>query len=199
MKAILLALALSLAFATMAADENTFESQMLGFSLTKPESWHFVSANTYLQRTKEATLNDPEMDKRWKESMRAPLVVIAKYPINHPDVNTTVKADAKPYGQLSSTSSGVDIINTLLPVFQKNFHEFQIEKGPFEVTLSGHKGGYIKINYVSVTTAGRYPSTSEMWIVPRENVFFILGGGYKRGAKEAPHEIAQIIQSVSIE
>ena len=56
MKAILLTLALSLSFATMAADENTFESQMLGFSLTKPESWNFVSANTYLQRTKEATL-----------------------------------------------------------------------------------------------------------------------------------------------
>lgn len=183
-----------------ADDRNTYISQMLGFKVTKPESWNFVSANTYLDQTKQMKLNDKELQQRWSETIRAPLVVITKYPASHPDVNTSFKADVKPYGQLPTTSSGVDILNVILKSLGSVFKNLTIEQSPIEITLANHKAGYMKISYVNVAQDGReYPSTSEMWVVPRKNHFFMLGGGYKRGDKAGPKELQSILTTLRIE
>ena len=145
MRLVIIALVFMLSTFAIAAEDNMYRSQMLGFSVEKPVSWRFLSANTYLEQARQSRLNDPEMQKRWEESMRAPLVVIAKYPLDYPDVNTTFKADAKPYGKIPPSTKGIEVINLVIPFFRANFTDFEIEEGPVEVVLAGHKAGYIKI------------------------------------------------------
>lgn len=199
MKKLLQMLVAAVPLFASAAEQNIYHSQMLGFTVEKPDAWTFLSANTYLEQTKQLKLNDPEMQKNLQESLRAPLVVITKQPPDNDDVNTSFKADAKPFGQLPPGTSGVEIIKLLLPVLRANFTGFDIVTGPVEVTVSGKKAGYIKMHYLNVTAAGQHPSASEMWIVPRKDYFFILGGAYSRQATAAPGELAQIVSKVKID
>lgn len=189
-----------MATAAGAAETDRYGSPSLGVSVAKPESWHIRSANEVLAQAKLLKPSDPAAEQRWRESMRAPLVVMAKYPASHAGFNPSFRLDAKPYGSVPKDASGSAIVEAMANMLKSNFKEVTVEKGPLDLTLQGRKAGYVKINYVNVSTTGvRLPTTAELWAVPRQDHYVVLGGSYGKGDAALAQEMAAIVKTVTFD
>ena len=182
------------------SDADVFDSQMAGFQLTKPAGWHYVTAAQNMQNIKAIKLTDAEFHAAMQKYATAPLVAMTKYPEPYDDVNPSFKVNLKPYGGLKGKSPE-EIINLVVPQFQKAFRDFAIVQPPTEASISGIKSGYARMNYTMEIQDGRtFPITSELWIVPRGDYFFMLGAGTRQDEKTGSRdEIQSILRTVMIE
>jgi hypothetical protein len=193
-------LVLSLISTQAFADENQFISPTLGLKLTKPSTWHFVSANTYLEKMKEVKWDDPGAQEHWNQALRAPVVVISQFPLNHNGINPSFKLDVKPYGVIPSGLSGKEVIARLIPMMQQRFRNFRIDTAPVDVELGNRQAGHAKMTYVSrSTTSVDFEITTQIWSVPMKSYVFLLGATYAPNSKASEAEVSKIAQSISIE
>lgn len=182
------------------ADENIFKSITVGFEVTKPKGWSFVTAQENLDNLKRTKLSDDEFQKLMLKYATAPLVAMMKYPEPYDDLNPSLKVNIKPFGQLKGRD-GKEVISLILPQFQKMFKDFQLVQAPIDVHVAGLKAAYVRINYSLQIPDGRtFPTTSELWIVPRGDYFFMIGAGTRQDEKTGSRkEIEQIMKSIKIE
>lgn len=193
-------LALSLISTTAFADSNQFVSQTLGFKLNKPQNWHFVSANTYLEQMKRIKWGDPDFQEHWNQALRAPVVVISEFPSNHNGINPSFKVDAKPYGVIPSGLTGKEVLARFIPLMQRKFKNLRIDSVPAEVTLGNQRAGHTKMTYTSTSSTGiDVEVTSHMWSVPMKHHVFIIGATCAPNSKSSESEILNIANSISIE
>ncbi len=185
---------------THAGQSDVFTSPTAGFKVTKPAGWHYVTAAQNLESLKATKLSDQEFQAAMLKYATAPLVAMTKFPEPYDDLNPSFKVNIKPFGQLKGKAA-TDIIGLILPQFQKAFKDYKLVQTPIEVEVSGLKAGYARINYSLQTPDGSlFPTTSELWIVPRGDYFFILGAGTRQDEKTGSRkEIETIIRSVKIE
>lgn len=127
----------------------------------------------------------------------APLVVMMKYPEPYDDLNPSFKINIKPLGQLK----GVDpkqILHLILPQFKKIFQDFALAQEPMDTIVAGLNASYMRINYsLSIPDGRKFPTASEIWVVPRGNFFFMLGAGTRQDEKTGSrNEITKILNSV---
>jgi hypothetical protein len=196
-----LASALTLWFSVgLADDTNVFQSPSAGFELTKPSAWTFVTANQNLANIKAMKLSDEEFHAAMQKYATAPLVAMMKYPEPYEDVNPSFKVNIKPYGDLKGKAPE-ELINMVVPQFQKIFKDFVLVQAPTETTISGMKAAYARMNYTMEIPDGRtFPTTSELWIVPRGDYFFMIGAGTRQDEKTGTREeIRAILETVKIE
>jgi hypothetical protein len=182
------------------ADENIFKSITVGFEVTKPKGWSFVTAQENLDNLKRTKLSDDEFHQLMLKYATAPLVAMMKYPEPYDDLNPSLKVNIKPFGQLKGRD-GKEVISLILPQFQKMFKDFQLVQAPIDVKVAGLKAAYVRINYSLQIPDGRtFPTTSELWIVPRGDYFFMIGAGTRQDEKTGSRkEIEQIMKSIKIE
>lgn len=184
---------------THAEQPDIFTSPTAGFKVIKPVGWHYVTAAQNLENLKATKLSDQEFQAAMLKYATAPLVVMTKFLEPYDDLNPSFKVSIKPFGQLKGKTA-TDIIGLMLPQFQKMFKDFKLVQPPTEVEVSGIKTGYARIDYSLQTPDGSlFPTTSELWIVPHGDYFFILGAGTRQDEKTGSRkEIANIIRSVEI-
>lgn len=185
--------------AAYAAEPDTFSSPTAGFKVTKPSGWHYVTAAQNLENLKATKLNDEEFQAAMLRYSTAPLVAMTKYAEPYEDVNPSFKVNIKPLGQLKDQSA-TGLISILLPQFQKAFRDFVLSQPPVEIEVAGMKAAYTRINYtLQVAGGATFPITSELWIVPRGDYFFLIGAGTRQDEKSGSRkEIEAIIRTVSI-
>lgn len=198
----LAALALSFVLPGYAIEANSevFSNPTAGFEMNKPDDWHFVTATQNLENIKAIKLNDEEFHAAMQKYATAPLVAITKYKEPFEDVNPSFKVNIKPYGQLKGKRPQ-DLITMLVPQFERAFKNFQLVQAATEVTVSGIPSAYARMNYVMETPGGgSFPVTSELWIVPRGDYFFVLGAGTRQDEKTGTRkEIESLLRSVKID
>jgi hypothetical protein len=149
---------------------------------------------------KQVKTLDKEYQEHFNQALRAPLVVITKHPASYPGVNTSFKADVKPYGVIQKGTSGAEALDAVIIQLRRLVKDLKISKGPAKTVVGGQNAGYVKMNYVTVSTTGiEVALTSEMWAVPRENYIYLLGASYKLGSLDSSKEIESIVQSISIQ
>ena len=62
-------------------------------------------------------------------------------------------------------------------------------QAPTDTTVSDLSAAYMRINYTLAIPDGRtFPTTSELWIVPRGNYFFMIGAGTRQDGKTGSRE-----------
>jgi hypothetical protein len=199
LKIVRIALLVLVSSSAFAAPPNEFESVTVGFKVTKPTEWQFVSADENLENLKKIELNDQEFQQLMQKYATAPLVAMMKYPEPYDDLNPSFKVNIKPLGQLK----GVDpkqILNLFLPQFQKTFKDFVLVQEPTDEKLSNLNSAYMRVNYSIAIPDGReFPTTSELWIIPRGDYFFIVGAGTRQDEKTGSRgEIKEILKSLVI-
>ncbi|HUE91090.1 hypothetical protein [Pseudomonas sp.] len=199
MKIIRIALLVLISSSVFAAPPNEFESVTVGLKVTKPTDWQFLSADENLENLKKIELNDQEFQQLMQKYATAPLVAMMKYPEPYDDLNPSFKVNIKPLGQLK----GVDpkqILNLFLPQFQKMFKDFVLAQEPIDEKLSGLNAAYMRVNYSIAIPDGReFPTTSELWIIPRGDYFFMVGAGTRQDEKTGSRgEIKEILNSLVI-
>jgi hypothetical protein len=195
---------IGLGFALLAmpahADEaEVFKSVTAGFEVTKPADWQFATAEQNLENLKRTELNDKEFHAAMVKYATAPLVAMMKYPEPFDDLNPTLKVNIKPFGQLKGTAP-TKIMTLLLPQFEKAFKDFALVEPPTRVRVSGIESGYMRMNYSLQVPDGRtFPTTSELWIVPRGDYFFMIGAGTRQDEKTGSRkELQAILDTVRI-
>ncbi len=76
------------------------------------------------------------------------------------------------------------LIQMILPQFKKMFKDFIVVQAPIDVEVGGLKAAYSRFNYSLQIPDGReFPTSSELWIVPRGDYFFIIGAGTRQDEK----------------
>jgi hypothetical protein len=197
----LLASALTLWFSVGLSDgTDVFRSPTAGFQLTKPSEWTYVTATQNLENIKAVKLSDEEFHAAMQKFATAPLVAMMKYPEPYDDVNPSFKVNIKPYGGLKGKTPE-ELINLVIPQFQRIFKDFVLVQAPTEAVVSGMKSAYARMNYTMEIPDGRtFPTTSELWIVPRGDYFFMIGAGTRQDEKTGTREeIRAILETVKIE
>lgn len=196
-------LAVTLAFsvgAAMATDSTAFSSPTAGLQLTKPSEWSYQTAAQNMDNIKAVKLSDAELHAAMQKYATAPLVAMTKFPEPFDDVNPSFKVNIKPYGGLKGKLPQ-EIISLVVPQFQKAFKDFVLVQSPTEVVVSGIKSAYARMNYSLEIPDGRsFPITSELWVVPRGDYFFLIGAGTRQDEKTGSREeIQSILKTVKIE
>ena len=187
---LILSLLSSFAFAEAS---NKFESMTVGFEVTKPAEWQFITAEENLENIKKVKMNDEGFQQKMLKYSTAPLVAIMKYPEPFDDLNPSFKVNIKPLGQLKGADPK-QILNLILPQFQKMFQDFALIQPPIDTKVSGLNAAYMSINYSLAIPDGRtFPTTSEMWIVPRGDFFFMIGAGTRQDEKTGSRKDIQAI------
>jgi hypothetical protein len=199
MKIILLVILNLLAVSAFAENSNEFESITAGFKVTKPNDWIFMTAQENIENIKRTELSDTEFQQKMVKYATAPLVVIAKYQEPYDDLNPSLKVNIKPLGQLKGTDAK-QVLNLIIPQFQKAFQDYNLVQPPMDQTVAGLKAAYMRINYSLATPDGRkFPASSELWIIPKDEYFFMIGAGTRQDEKTGKRsEIMEILNSVVI-
>lgn len=184
----------------VAADPAVFNNPTAGLQVTKPAEWSYVTAAQNMDNLKATKLNDEEFHAAMQKYATAPLVAMTKFPEPFEDVNPSFKVNLKPYGGLKGTPPQ-EIINLVVPQFQKAFKDFVLVQPPTDVVVSGIKSAYARMNYTMEIPDGRtFPTTSELWIVPHGDYFFMIGAGSRQDEKTGSREeIQSILKTVKIE
>lgn len=180
-------------------DSTVFNNPTAGFQLKRPAQWHFATAAQHMENLKAIKLNDEEFHAAMQKYSTAPLVAMMKYPEPFDDVNPSFKVNLKPYGELRGKSP-TEIISLFVPQLSKMFKDFSLVQPPTEAVVSGIKSGYIRMNYALEIPDGRtFPTTSELWIVPHGDYYFIIGAGTRQDEKTGSREeIKRILKTVKI-
>jgi len=180
--------------------DNTFRSVTVGFEITKPESWQFLTAEQNLENLKRAKLSDEEFHQLMLKYATAPLVAMMKHPEPFDDLNPSLKVNVKPFGQLKGTDPK-QILSMVSVQFTSIFKDYEAVEGPIDREVSGITSGYLRFNYSLEIPDGRtFPTTSEVWIVPRGDYFFMIGAGTRQDEKTGTRkEIQDILKTVKID
>lgn len=193
---VLMFVAASSAFAD---SSNEFESVTVGFKVTRPPDWQFITAEENLDNLKKIELSDAEFQQLMLKYSTAPLVAMMKYPEPFDDLNPSFKVTIKPLGQLKDADPK-KILELLLPQLQQVFDDFNLDQKPTDTKVAGLAAAYMRIHYSLAIPDGRtFPTTSELWIVPRGDYFFMIGAGTRQDEKTGSRdEIREILDSVVI-
>lgn len=187
------------AAAAFAVDTNAFSNPTAGLALSKPAGWHYLSAAQNMDNIKRMKLSDEEFHALMKQYASAPLVAMSKYQEPFDDVNPSFKVNLRPFGQLKGIPA-TELIKLILPQFQKTFKDFVLVQAPGEVKVAGIPSAYARIDYTMELPDGRsFPTSSELWIVPRGDYFFMIGAGTRQDEKTGTRaEIQGILDTVKI-
>lgn len=197
MKFIYLLILLLASSITCANSIHEFENKTVGIKVTKPTDWQFVTAEENLENIKKIKLNDSEFQEYMVKHSTAPLVVMMKHPEPYDDLNPSFKVNIKPLGQLKGADPK-QTLHLILPLFKKLFQDFVLVQKPMDTIIAGLHASYMRFNYsLSIPDGRTFPTTSEIWIVPRGNFFFMLGAGTRQDEKTGSrNEISKILNSV---
>ena len=173
-----------------------FESNFAGFRVTKPESWHVARAEEHLRNLERIKFSDDELQKLLLKIATKPLVVFMKHEESHDDVNASFRVAMKPLGKLDGKSP-VEIAKLTIRVMKLFLSNFTLQTLK-ENSVGGLKAAYAHMEYELATQTGlTFQVSSELWIVPRDRHFFMIGAGTKLGDLDAKREIQEIVKSIS--
>ncbi|MAD43981.1 MAG: hypothetical protein CMI02_03300 [Oceanospirillaceae bacterium] len=197
MKYLLMVMLSLLSVPLLADDTNVFINKTVGIQLVKPDAWVFMTADQNLESLKQLDMKDKEFHQTMVKYSSVPLVAMARHKEPFDDLNPSFKLNVKPLGQFKGASA-VTIAEYLVRPMSKYFDDFRIMQSPVGVTVGGLEAGYVRINYSLAIPDGRkFPTTSEIWVVPRGDYFFMIGAGTRQDeATGNRDDIAAIIDSI---
>jgi hypothetical protein len=183
----------------LADDANNFKSMIAGFEVTKPAKWRFLTAEQNLESLKGGQLNDKEFQAAIARYASAPLVAMTKHGEPFDDLNPSFKVNVRPLGRFKGAAP-TELLEFLAPQLERLFKDFVIVQAPVEVEVSGFAAAYMRMNYSMQIADGRtFPTTSELWVVPRGDYFFMIGAGTRQDeATGTRQEIKAILDTVRI-
>lgn len=183
-----------------ATASDQYVNQTLGLSVTKPAAWVFLSAADVAGNLERTKLDDKEFEAKLQKYASAPLVAIAKHPEPFDDLNPSFRLQVKPYGALQGKTAE-ELLQLVLPQLTRAFKDAAITQAPTQVTVAGISSAYGQIEYTLEAQDGRmFPTTSEIWIVPRESYFMLIGAGTRQDEKTGTRqEIRDILNTLTIE
>ena len=180
------------------AQAELFTNPVLGLSIEKPADWHVLTAEANAENLKKAEIGTPEFQEAIRKHSGVPLYAFTRYPEPHPDMNVSVKLNARPVGPFSGRS-GQEILQALLPALSGAMTDLKIVTAPEATLLAGRAAGHLAMTYTLKSDGASYPAASEMWVIPRRDYLIIVGAGYRPDEKFGDRRaVLKIVNSLKL-
>jgi len=184
--------------ASAAEPSDRHVNETLGFSISKPAGWHWMTAQQNLDNLKRARIGSDEFQKQVVQHATAPLVIMTQHEEPYDGLNASFKANIRAFGSLP-TRDAQQLLSMILPSIQQQMTDARIVVPVEAVQVDGLAAAHVVIEYtLRSAEGGAFPTTSEMWIVPVGDYFFMLGAGYSQGDAEVKKVVHATLQSVDL-
>lgn len=178
------------------AEADRFRNPTAQFELRKPTDWVYLSAEQNTANLKAVGISDADLREAMVKHATVPMVVLAKHPEPFNDLNPSFKVNMRPLGQFAGQPPAA-ILTALLPALTRAFADATLVQAPLATKVGGLDAAYLRIDYMLRAGDAEYPTTSELWVVPRGDFFFLIGAGSRRDeATGSRREIAEILESI---
>jgi len=175
------------------------EIPTLGLSLYRPDGWVTVTADQNAQNLRRVHMDDRQFQELAARYANSPVVAIAKYKEPYADLNPSFKINVRPIGGFANRAPE-EILAAALPTFGRAFRDLRILEGPRPSQVSGRRAAYARVAYTLRAGDLAVPTVSELWIVPKGSVFFMIGAGTRADEKNGTRaETGRILDSLRIE
>jgi hypothetical protein len=183
-----------------AADEGErVEIPTLGLSVVRPQGWTTVTAEENAQNIRSVQMDDPEFQELAARHANSPVFAISKYKEPYADLNPSFKINVRPLGGFAQ-SSPEDILKAAIPAMRRVSNDMEVLEGPRATEVSGRKAAYARLSYTLKAEDLAVPTVSEIWIVPKESIFFMIGAGTRADEKNGTRaEIRRVLDGVRLE
>jgi hypothetical protein len=184
--------------AQASADQgDTYSNPTIGFSIRKPGEWHYVTAEQYLENVKRGDFNDPKFKEMVARYASTPFLSIAKHKVPYEGINPGINVKTREAGNLKGmvpekiaelSVSGLPVHSGIFPLRKGWCRPIQAIPPAVRVNFTYEAGG------VSA------PIASELWIVPRGDLIFMIGASTRQDEKSGTRsEVRSIINTIKIE
>lgn len=183
----------------LAADENVYHQPTLGITIIKPDAWHFITSEEVLQNLRKTQFEDELLEALVKKFPQKPIVTLTKYKEPYDDLNPSIKVNVKPLRNLSA-SDPVSILKIASSNLRKAYSNLEYVTKPTETEFADMKAAYLCIDYDLTLKDGRvFPTRSELWVIPRGKLFFMIGIGTRQDEKTGTREeVKNILETMQI-
>jgi hypothetical protein len=179
--------------------QETYSNPTLGFYIRKPSSWHYLTAEEHRENLTRSDFTDPKFKELVTRYARTPFLAITKYKEPYDDLNPSIRVNAREAGNLKGMTPEKVVVLTA-SAFSRMFKEYMVAEGPQATKLSGHPAGYMRVNYTHEAGGVAWRTTSELWIVPRGDLLFIIGAGTRQDEKSGTRkEVRSVINTIKID
>lgn len=178
---------------------NIYEDQLFGLTISKPDSWEFITSEESRERISSTKLKDENIKQLVLLFASRPIVVMVKSR-NHnllPNIQITVNPHER-----SPDILATDVLWQLSKKGPEGFKDYSIINQPTEIVIDGHKAAYMKAHYTGEFWGDDnvYPTSYETWIVPRHGYFFMISAVSSQDEEnETRSEIASTIKSIKLQ
>ena len=194
-----IAVVASLILSSACFAQETYSNPTLGFSIRKPSSWHYLSAEQHRENLKRSDFSDPKFKELVTRYARTPFLAMTKYKEPYEDLNPSVRVNAREAGNLKGVPPE-KVVELTASSFARMFKDYAVAEGPLVTKVSGHPAGYMRVNYTHEAGGVAWRTTSELWIVPRGELMFIVGAGTRQDEKTGTRkEVRGIIDTIKID
>jgi hypothetical protein len=179
--------------------QETYSNPTLGFNIRKPNNWHYVTAEQNQNNLKRSDFKDPKFKELVLKYARAPFFAITKHKEPYQDLNPSVRINVREAGNMKGVPPE-KLAEATASTFSRTFKDYSVAEGPIATKVSGHPAGYIRVNYTHEAGGASWRTTSELWIVPRGELLFIIGSGTRQDEKSGSRkEVRGIVDSIKID
>ena len=170
-------------FQTPAAQEGEqVKIPTLGLSVVRPQAWFTVTAEENAQNIRSVQMNDPEFQELAARYANSPVFAISKFKEPYADLNPSFKINVRPLGGFAKFSPE-DILTAAIPAMSRVSNDVEVLEGPRATQVSGQKAAYARLSYTLRAKDVAVPTVSEIWIVPKGSIFFMIGAGTRADEK----------------
>lgn len=178
------------------AEADRFRNPTAQFELRKPSDWVYLSAEQNTANLKAVETSDADLRQAIVKYATVPMVVLAKHQEPFNDLNPTFKVNVRPLGQFVGQPPAA-ILTALLPGLKRAFADVTVVQAPLAVKVGGLDAAYLRVDYTLRAGGAEFPTTSELWVVPRGDFFFLIGAGSRQDeATGSRREISEILESI---
>ena len=184
---------------TGTGSSDTFNNSELGFSITKPSGWSYVSQKTLKVNRDTNRLNNAELEKVSHENGDAPfLVVFARYPEPNPKNNPAISVTVLDVGIKGLPPKGILSLSTA--ALKNAYPDLAIVEDIRNHEVNGIVGAYTKLKFSMAGAEGQqFLTTHRMWLVPRGTLMFSIAmAGPQEGPDVSEETFDEILKSIKI-
>lgn len=170
----------------------------LGLSVVRPQAWTTITAEENVRNLRSVQMDDAELQELAARYAATPIVAFAKHKEPYGDLNPSFKINVRPIGGFAGRGAD-DILLAAIPTMQRMFGDLKIEHAPTQTTVAGRAASYARLSYTMRAGGNQFPTVSEIWIVPRGSIFFMIGAGTRADEKTGSRaEVRAIVDSIRI-
>jgi hypothetical protein len=181
------------------APSNTFNDASMGFSITKPSGWNYVSQQSLEANRNTNRRNNSELKKVSQENGDSPfLVVFSRYPEPNPKNNPTVSVTVVNLGREGLPPKGIMTWSTA--AMKKAYPDLDVVEEIRAQEVDGIMGAYTRLKFtVSGADGQKLRTMHRMWLIPRGTLMFAIAmTGPQEGPDVSDEAFQEILNSVKI-